>query len=152
MCEGKNVGHADWLVRQADMLQEADQDESVSDEHYFIIDGKRVAVVGSREYPNLEEVEEFIGSLPPDCTIVSGGAKGVDTAAKQAAKKWDFKYVEWPAEWNKYGKQAGFYRNYQIVYNCDIVVAFWDGYSSGTKHTIDIAREQGRRCIVITPE
>ena len=118
----------------------------------FVIDGKRVAIVGSREYENLEAVRDFIGSLPPDCTIVSGGAKGADTAAKEAAKEFGFAYKEWPAEWRTYGKQAGFLRNAQIINDCDIVVAFWDGFSKGTKHSIDLARQWNKPVIIIGSE
>lgn len=111
----------------------------------FYIDGKRVAVVGSRDYNRLDEVDEFVGSLPSDCVIVSGGARGVDSAAVIAAKKYGLKYKVWEADWNRYGKQAGFIRNYQIVHDSDCVVAFWDKTSRGTKHTIDYARDRGIR-------
>lgn len=114
----------------------------------FYIDEKRVGIVGSREYPDLEEVREFIGSLPPSVTIVSGGARGVDTAARSAAREFKLKYKEWPAEWNLYGRQAGFMRNAQIVKDSDIVIAFWDGISKGTQHTIELCDQFRVRCIV----
>lgn len=127
----------------------------------FEIDGKRVAIVGSRDYKvwyhegtryqDLSEVREFVGSLPPDVTIVSGGARGVDTAAVNAAKEFGMNYKIWEADWKLYGKQAGFIRNLQIIHDCDCIIAYWDGYSKGTHHTITHGREQGKHVIVITP-
>lgn len=46
----------------------------------------RVAIVGSREYPNLEEVVQYMGYLKPDDIVVSGGARGVDRMAEDTAK------------------------------------------------------------------
>lgn len=133
----------------------------------FIIDGKRVAVVGSRDYgkrwegkdergrdlyvEDWSEVIDFVGSLPPDVTIVSGGARGVDTVAVETAIKYGMAYKVWPADWIKYGKVAGYIRNRSIVDDSDIVVAFWNLYSHGTKDTIDYAKSRGVRTIVFTP-
>lgn len=47
---------------------------------------EKVAVVGSREGADLDQVREFIHALHakyPDTVIVSGGARGVDTTAEQ---------------------------------------------------------------------
>lgn len=146
----------------------------------FVIDGKKIAIIGSRvfkphivdgsehcnEYghsfstalPNgsyvcddLSEVYDFVESLPPDVTIISGGAVGVDSAARIASKAFNLKYIEFPAEWKRYGTSAGFIRNYQVVSECDCVVAFWDGKSKGTAHATDYAKKIGRHVIIIRP-
>lgn len=44
-----------------------------------------------------------------------------------------------PANWEENGKAAGFLRNKEMAANADILVAFWDRKSSGTKNMIDIA-------------
>lgn len=36
--------------------------------------GDKIAIVGSREYPVLEEVQTFVKQLPLDAIIISGGA------------------------------------------------------------------------------
>jgi len=36
----------------------------------------KIGVVGSRDYPDLEEVWNFVIALPDDTVIVSGGARG----------------------------------------------------------------------------
>jgi len=47
----------------------------------------RVAVVGSRTFPQMKLVEWFIRDLPHGVTIVSGGAPGVDQAAVDYATR-----------------------------------------------------------------
>ena len=44
-----------------------------------------------------------------------------------------------PADWDKYGKAAGFIRNEQMAQNADALVVFWDGKSRGTKNMIELA-------------
>jgi hypothetical protein len=49
----------------------------------------RVAIIGSRNYPNLWEVEQFVEKLSrkyPHATVISGGASGVDNEAEEAAR------------------------------------------------------------------
>ena len=123
----------------------------------------RIAVVGSRtfnDYNYLHErltgllwdlVESQTGSLPP-CTfsIVSGGARGADSIAEQWAKAWGYEIIVFLADWDKYGKSAGYKRNQQIVDCADVVVAFWDGESKGTKHSIDLAVKQNKQVLIYT--
>lgn len=47
-----------------------------------------IAIVGSRQYPHLDDVRSLVAVIAadmPDAVIVSGGAIGVDTTAEQAA-------------------------------------------------------------------
>ena len=86
----------------------------------------RLAIIGSRNCLriNIEALLKYI----PD-TIVSGGAKGADTYAREFACKHQIKLLE---------------RNKQIVDNCDCLLALWDGVSRGTKYTIDLAISKGK--------
>ena len=102
----------------------------------------KVAIVGTRTYPDLEQVRKYVRDLSPDDIIVSGGAKGVDETAEGEARKLGMEVISVPAEWNKYGKRAGLMRNDIIVGMADCVVAFWDGVSRGTKYTIDKAKKK----------
>lgn len=110
-----------------------------------------VAVVGSRDYPNLRKVYDYIECLLPGTTVISGGARGVDSAAAQWAFARGLPIIEHKADWETHGKGAGFLRNQLIVSDCDWVVAFWDGKSSGTADTIARARAQGKPTIIIYP-
>jgi hypothetical protein len=42
--------------------------------------------VGSRHYPALERVAEYVSSLPRGSTVVTGSASGVDAEATRAAR------------------------------------------------------------------
>jgi predicted Rossmann fold nucleotide-binding protein DprA/Smf involved in DNA uptake len=108
----------------------------------------KIAIVGSRGYYNLDKVCDYVESLPADTVVVSGGAQGVDLAAEMAAKRCGLKTEIYPAQWNKYGRAAGYLRNKDIVAAADKVVAFHDGVSKGTQHTINIAREMGKPLVI----
>lgn len=96
---------------------------------------KKIAVVGSRDYDNLEGVRTFVtGFAGADVEIVSGGARGVDREAEKTSRRLGIPVKVFPADWERHGKQAGFIRNQQIVDYCDELVAFWDGTSNGTRH------------------
>ena len=100
----------------------------------------KVAVIGSRNLsvPNLEKY------LPAETDeIVSGGAKGVDTSARNYARSHGIKLTEFLPEYDKYGNRAPLVRNIQIIEYADIVLAFWDGQSHGTKFVIDNCRKMG---------
>lgn len=94
----------------------------------------KVAVVGSRNL-QVNNLEDYIGA---DCTeIVSGGAKGVDSSAAKFAKTHKIKLTEFLPQYSVYGKAAPIVRNKQIVDYADLVLAFWDGVSAGTKSVIN---------------
>lgn len=109
----------------------------------------KVAIVGSRGYSRLGDVSLFVTLLPHDAVIVSGGARGVDSAAESAARVRGMQTVIYKAEWARYGNSAGYKRNADIVKAADVVVAFWDGVSKGTKHTIDLAHQAEIPVLVI---
>lgn len=111
----------------------------------------KLAIVGSRTFNDYEKFLDYVQWYFKNetDTIISGGAKGADALAKRYAQYWDFEYIEYPADWNKYGKSAGFMRNQQIVDACDMVLAFWDGVSKGTKHTIELARRAKKPTFII---
>lgn len=109
----------------------------------------KVAIIGSRDYPALDRVRQYIARLPADWTIVSGGARGVDQAAAKAAHEQGLHLIEHPADWSL-GRGAGFQRNHLIVNDCDYLVAFWDGVSRGTQHSISLAQAAGKRVYIVT--
>lgn len=45
-----------------------------------------VGIVGSRDFPDLGWVEKFVYELQPRTVVVSGGARGVDKVAEDAAR------------------------------------------------------------------
>lgn len=81
--------------------------------------------------------------------MISGGASGVDTAAADAARARGLDVIVFQPMWGVYGKSAGYKRNIQIVEASDRVVAFWDGTSKGTQHSINIAKEKNKPVEII---
>ncbi len=116
----------------------------------------KIAVVGSREFKDIKFarrviMKEFLFAIP--CTddknqeepiIVSGGARGIDSLAEIEAKNLKIKTIIFKPDWDRYGKKAGFLRNILIINEADKVIAFWDGASKGTKHSIDLAIKQDK--------
>lgn len=77
-----------------------------------------------------------------DIEIVSGDARGADSLGVQYANKRGFAVKHFPAEWDKFGKSAGYKRNAQMADYADALYAFWDGQSKGTAHMIVLARQK----------
>lgn len=111
----------------------------------------RILIAGSRGYPKLDNVRRYVSMLPQGTMIIHGCARGVDTAAGDEALKWGLGVEEHPADWETYGKSAGFRRNAEMVERADLVVAFWDGRSHGTMNTISTARNRGKPFVVVFP-
>lgn len=111
----------------------------------------KIAVVGSREGFTEEQVERgmFHNFAYQENILVTGGARGVDTYAMNIARENNIQMIIFYPEWDKYGKGAGFIRNKLIVDNADKVIAFWDGQSKGTKHSIDYAKSKGKEVEII---
>lgn len=105
----------------------------------------KVAVVGSRGL-SIWNLEEY---LPETITeIISGGAKGVDTSARVYALTHGIKLTEFLPEYEKYGRSAPLKRNITIIEHADLVLAFWDGKSHGTKFVIDNCKKRNIPIIV----
>ncbi len=99
----------------------------------------KVAVIGSRNLTVID-LEKY---LPMGVTeIVSGGARGVDTSAREYAHAHGLPCVEFLPEYAKYGRSAPLKRNFQIIEYADMVIAFWDGKSRGTAHVIRQCRKK----------
>lgn len=110
----------------------------------------KVIVAGSRTANNFELVEKSLMMYfkehklhRADVEIISGTARGADQLGEKFADKYNLKLTKFPADWNKYGKSAGYIRNEQMAKYASqngILFAFWDGQSKGTNHMINIAK------------
>lgn len=104
-----------------------------------------VLIAGSREFKVDEAIVRplvagVVDMLPPDAILITGGARGVDQWAEEAAKKRGMYIRTFEPDWGAHGKAAGPIRNREMVATADKVYVFWNGESRGTKSTIDAAR------------
>ena len=112
----------------------------------------RLAVVGSRDYPRLDLVWDFVIKLAvrrPNSIIISGGARGVDTVAAAAGRLAGLEVKELIPDWGRFGNYAGFLRNSEIIDAADAVAIFWDGVSRGTMDSHKKALAAGKRVLML---
>lgn len=98
-------------------------------------DANVLAVVGSREFPNLKAVDIWVRENASRFDFfVSGGADGPDSAALMAWREIMGAEQDkvFPADWNRYGAGAGFIRNVKIIAAASFVSAFWTPHTNGT--------------------
>ena len=98
----------------------------------------KIGIIGSREIDDINDAVLLIEeNLPDGCSeIVSGGAEGIDKAAKISAKRLSLQYTCFLPEYDKFGKSAPIVRNQKIVDYSDEILAFWDFKSKGTQNGI----------------
>lgn len=104
----------------------------------------RVIIAGGRDFDDYDLLKRTMDTLliniSDEIIVVCGKARGADTLGEKYANNKGYQVSYFPAEWDKFGKSAGYRRNEQMALNADALVAFWDGTSKGTKHMIDVAR------------
>ena len=111
----------------------------------------RLAVVGSRTFTDRKLCWKILDDLRTKYNIteiVSGGARGADSYGEAYSDYYHIKKTIFPAEWDKYGKKAGYLRNVDIIKNCDVCIAFWDGESRGTLHDLELCIKYNKICYV----
>jgi len=105
----------------------------------------RVAIVGSRHFADSDRVTDYVKGLPASSSIITGSASGVDAAATKAARARGLPVQVLPASFDEVAdpsKSAA--RNQRLVDACDVLVAFWDGASKGTRTTVERALDAGK--------
>jgi len=108
-----------------------------------------IAIIGSRSFDDKIYLEYQMNQIKNEyknhkLKIVSGAARGADKMGEEWAKRNKIETLIFPANWEKYGKRAGYIRNEDIISNADLVISFWDGKSSGTKHSQELAKKNGK--------
>lgn len=104
----------------------------------------KVLICGSRDWTDVRSIEECIDELKDqygyNLVIIQGAARGADSLARDIALERNLIVESYPANWNQYGKVAGFMRNNEMLeQKPDLVIAFQKNNSRGTQHTIDSA-------------
>lgn len=114
-------------------------------------------VAGTRTFDDYDFLKQKLNIMLqnyPKTVIVSGGAKGADSLAERYAEEYRLPFVLFPAEWDRYGKAAGYIRNkkmHEYIANMKHrgCAAFWDGKSKGTAHNFQLAEKYGTQIRII---
>src|SRR5207244_9040367 len=98
-----------------------------------------------RHFADPDRVSDYVKNLPSGSSIITGSASGVDAAATRAARTRGLPVNVMPASFDEVvdaSKSAA--RNQRLVDACDVLVAFWDGSSKGTRCTVERAPDAGK--------
>lgn len=111
-------------------------------------------ICGSRDFKDMSFFDKTLFDIFKTrgfaSQIISGGAYGADTLAIKYAELWEIPCSVILPDWNRWGKYAGFKRNEEMIaLSPDLVIAFWDGESKGTKNTIGLAKKAKIKTIII---
>lgn len=112
----------------------------------------KVIVAGSRTFKNYQLLSERLDHLLSeldDPILVSGGAAGADKLGERYAFENLLEMRIYHADWDAHGKSAGPVRNGEMVAFADVLIAFWDGKSPGTKDVIEQAKRKNLQVKVV---
>ena len=126
----------------------------------------KICINGGRDFDNEDLMQDTLEGLYLDATVelISGMAKCAELLAYNLFKANGLKYYEYPADWkdltavpcvigtNQYGqynKLAGHNRNHTMGDDCDVLLSFWNGKSTGTKELQDYMNKLGKPVIIV---
>lgn len=118
----------------------------------------KVIVAGGRDFTNIKLMKEQVliaaqaGVIDDNSELVCGMARGADmTAYRLWFNIFELPIHKYPAHWGEqrsYNPRAGFIRNEEMARDADVLLAFWDGHSKGTKHMIETMEKLGKPVFV----
>jgi len=106
----------------------------------------KVIIAGGRNFDDYRKLCQVCDEFLKDqniVEIVSGAYKGADILGEKYAAERNHPIKQFPADWRRYRKSAGLKRNIEMASYADILIAFWDGESKGTKNMIELATQAG---------
>lgn len=121
----------------------------------------KIVITGSRGWTDAAPIRARLEQLPPCSFVMHGGAPGVDQLACTIATNLGHAVRAFYADWRvkpdtppgairrrpngaPYDSRAGIRRNLVMLdQEPDLVLAWWDGVSPGTKHMIESAAARG---------
>ena len=104
---------------------------------------RRILITGGRDYNNQRVIDHVLDTYTNEGDIlIVGGARGVDTIAERFALRRGRAIDKHVADWEKYGKRAGYIRNHKMVTSgADLCIAFPGG--RGTADCVERALNSG---------
>ena len=112
----------------------------------------KICIAGSRNFTDYTVMKLKLDHLlqhrarKDQITVISGTCRGADQLGERYAQEKGYDLIRMPADWHKFGKSAGYKRNYQMAEMADAVAIFWDGQSKGSKHMFNICNELNVSC------
>lgn len=111
---------------------------------------ERVLVCGDRAWEDYQTVIHKLSEIQQtkgiEC-VIEGEAEGADKMGAQAARQLGIPVIPFPANWKKYGANAGPIRNLDMLSQGKptLILAFHNFIqnSRGTKHMVNAARMAG---------
>ena len=101
-------------------------------------------IAGGRDINDYQLVLDAVKESGFDIgTVVSGGAKGVDTLGEMYSEQNMLNLKIFRPDWDTHGRAAGPIRNRKMAENAEALIAIWDGKSRGTKNMIETAKKLG---------
>jgi hypothetical protein len=110
----------------------------------WLICGTRKKGYRQLVFDKLNEIVEHNADIKPVSIIEGCCPDSADFYAEEWANDLGIKIQHHPSNPGNYLK-----RNIEMVGKCDLVIAFWDGFSYGTCHTIAQAVLQNKPVIII---
>lgn len=115
----------------------------------------RILITGSRDWDDTKAIERALSKyvmededgfweIPERFTLISGACPtGADRLCEEFWGGYNGTLDLYPADWDKYGKRAGFVRNAEMVaLQPDICYAFIKNNSKGATMTADLAAKK----------
>lgn len=113
----------------------------------------KTIIAGSRTVTDYSIVLKAIQLSKFDISeVVSGGARGADSLGERFAKENKIPVKIFPANWEMYGKKAGFLRNREMAEYGEALIAIMINNSKGTSNMISLAKEKGLKVYVLEIE
>ena len=106
----------------------------------------KVIIAGGRDFNDYDLLKKKVSKIlsnKSEIEIVSGTANGADKLGERYANEFNLNLKQFPANWDKFGKRAGYLRNKDMAIYANACICFWDGQSKGTEHMINLAKSQG---------
>lgn len=114
----------------------------------------KIIIAGSRDFNDYALLKSSIDNilcnyLDYDFEFVSGGARGADKLGEQYAIEAEYTPTIFKANWDEFGRKAGFIRNTAMGNYADMLIAFPLGESKGTYHMINYMKKLGKIVYII---
>lgn len=113
----------------------------------------KVIIAGGRDFDDYKMLKEkcdyYLKNISDQIEIVSGTASGADRLGERYAAEKGYDVKQFPANWEIHKRSAGIMRNIEMADYSNFLIAFHDGFSRGTAHMIQVAKEKGLKVAIV---